>query len=117
MLQSALRDARRLEKERTPWVDGLGHLVTATVAHARGDDTRAIATLSEAERSFRGADMPMFAFAAQHRRGELLGGDEGASLVRAAGEAFTAQQIAKPERMLEIFAPGFGERRATKRLA
>ena len=110
LLAAALRDATSLARERTPWVDGLGQLTEAAVANARGNQMLAVERLVSAERSFVGADMALWAVAARHRRGEILGGDDGSSLVDAAKRHFEGEQITRPDFMLDVFAPGFGRR-------
>jgi hypothetical protein len=116
LLKGAARDARSLAAERTPWVDGLGQLIEASVAYGEGDEARAVSRLVTAEQSFVGADMPLYAVAARHRRGEILGGDVGRAMVAAAHQSFASEQVARVDRMLEIFAPGF-TRRSAGRLA
>ena len=51
--------------------------------------------------------MKLFAATARRRQGQLLGGENGKTLI-ALGDAFmTSQKIQNPERMTELFVPGF----------
>ncbi len=114
LLKGAARDARSLAAERTPWIDGLGQLIEASVAYARGDEALAVDRLVTAEQSFVGADMALYAIAARHRRGEILGGDVGREMVAAAHQSFADEQVVRVDRMLEIFVPGFNRRPAAR---
>ena len=67
-----------------------------------------------AEQSFVGADMALYAIAARHRRGEILGGDVGREMVAAAHQSFADEQVVRVDRMLEIFVPGFNRRPAAR---
>jgi hypothetical protein len=61
-------------------------------------------------RGFHAADLALFDAAARRRLGELLGGDEGAALVRKATTWMEAQGVVNPERITELLAPGFPPR-------
>jgi eukaryotic-like serine/threonine-protein kinase len=98
--------ARRIESQRTPWSAPLALLVRAGVAATRGDRNLALRLLVDSEAGLRGAEMALHAAAARHRRGLLVGGDEGRAL-RADAEAWmAAQSIRNPERMAVMLAPG-----------
>ena len=71
------------------------------------DDIEAgIEALAEAERLARAASMNLMAASAQLRRGQLLGGAEGAQLVAEATTWMTGQGIRSPERMARVWSPG-----------
>jgi hypothetical protein len=106
LLRIAEKDARRMEREHMPWGDALARLVRAGVAAARGERDRAASELESAEKALRDADMALHAAAAQRRRGELLGGAEGARLIEASGAWMTGQSIENPARMAAMLAPG-----------
>ena len=53
------------------------------------------------------ADLALFAVAAGRRRGELIAGDEGDTLVIEADAWLRGQPVADPARFIRIFAPGF----------
>ena len=60
-----------------------------------------------AAENFAAADMELFAAVTRRQRGELVGGDEGATLVAEADGWMTEQTIQRPERMAGVLAPGF----------
>jgi hypothetical protein len=45
--------------------------------------------------------------AARRRLGEMLGGDEGAALIRDADHRLTGQGVRRPDRLTRMLAPGF----------
>ncbi len=103
-LHQAAVDARRLRRQRVPWADALTRLVDAGVAHGRGEPTAA-ALYSEAADLLSGVDMLGYAAAAQGRRGELLGGEEGQQVIRQAHALMAAEGIRNVERMIALLAP------------
>jgi tetratricopeptide (TPR) repeat protein len=107
LLREAERDASALEGEKMAWATPLARLVRAGVAAVRGETSEAAALAERAAIAFDAADMKLYAAAARHRRGALLGGSDGQALV-AASEAFLVeQQVQAPARMLAMLAPGF----------
>ena len=50
--------------------------------------------------------MAHYAAAAQYRRGQLVGGDEGRAQITAATEWFKDQEVVNIERMVCLLAPG-----------
>jgi hypothetical protein len=109
LVRKAAADARRIERERMPWAAPLAQSIHAAVDWYRGAREKALEQLAVAEQGFRAADMGAFAAAAQRRRGELHGGDEGRALVEAADAWMRAQAIEQPEKMANIFAPRFAQ--------
>jgi len=91
------------------WSDALAQLLSAGVAGTCGNTGRATKLLAEAAARFEAVDMPLYAAAAHRRLGQLLGGDEGRSLVAKADAWMRGQNIKNPARMGAIFAPGFPE--------
>jgi hypothetical protein len=98
--------ARAILEERTRWGDPLAHVLRAGVAAARGRTDAAVQWLESAEAGFGAADMALHAAAARRRRGELVGGDAGGSLVASADGWMAGQGIRRPERMTAMLAPG-----------
>src|SRR4029453_15754644 len=80
-LRDAARDARLIERERTPWGLALARLVRAGIAATGSEPEEAERLLKQTEEELEGLDMALYAAAARRRRGELLGGEEGRSLV------------------------------------
>lgn len=106
LLEQALRDARRIEREKMPWGNALALLIRASVASIRGDRDTAIQVLQSAEEGLEAVDMAGYAAAARRRRGELIGGDQGKSLVEAADSWMGSQGVKNPVRMTNMLAPG-----------
>jgi tetratricopeptide (TPR) repeat protein len=107
LLAAASSAASRIERERVAWGDPLAELLRAGVSAARGDRESAIATLDRAVRGFHAADMALYDAAARRRLGALLGGADGATMVRKATIWMEAQGVVNPERMTALLAPGF----------
>jgi len=96
--------ARRIERERAPWGAPLAELARAAAAALRGQRAPATALLERAARGFAAVHMDAFAAVARRRHAELAGDDA------AAGEAHAWLQreaVARPERLVALFAPGF----------
>jgi hypothetical protein len=106
LLALARRDAKRLLREKLPMVDGLAHLVEAGVVRAQGDVEATRRLLEQAVKELEASGMSLFRSAAVHRLGELVGGDEGALLVRESQEAMRRQRIRQPDKMTDMLAPG-----------
>ncbi|WP_437624417.1 serine/threonine-protein kinase [Sorangium sp. So ce1151] len=107
LLREAERDAERLSREGAPWVDPMAASLRAAVAAQRGHTAAALSLLASAAAGFDAREMALFAACARRRRGELLGGEEGRSLVGAADAWMAGQGVRNPARMARIFAPGF----------
>jgi hypothetical protein len=80
----------------------------AAGALGAGDQEAAVRYLRASLEAWRDTDSRMYEAAAQRRLGQLLGGDEGRSLVQAAEAAMHAQGIADIEKMTELNCPGCG---------
>jgi hypothetical protein len=104
--QIALDDARRLDGEKLPWASALAALLRACAAG--GDRDKAVKLLTTAVQQLDGAELTLFAHCARYRLGQLLGGDAGSALSAAATAWMRDQSIGNPERMMAVFAPGFG---------
>ena len=106
LVKHAARSARRLRCERAPWAAAVAGLLEAGVSTLSGDAARAGAELQRAETEFRQIDMALHAAVAHRRRGELVGGADGARLTEAADAWMSAQGIARPVAIVEMLAPG-----------
>jgi hypothetical protein len=105
-LRSALRDARRIEREATPWGHPLADLIQAAAASIQGFASDAARLLLSAESGFEENDMGLYSSAARRARGLLIGGEKGRELVRSADRWMAGQKIVNPERMTSMLAPG-----------
>jgi serine/threonine protein kinase len=101
------RDARRLAREQVGFTSALALLCRAGAAAVRGDTEQSVALLAEAGPALEGADMRLWAAAAHYRRGQLVGGDEGATLCATAEQVMRAEDIVNPAAMVGMLAPGF----------
>jgi hypothetical protein len=106
-LQLAERDARRIEKERTPWGNGLALLLRAGIANLRGEKDRTLSLLASAGPALDAGHMRMFAAAARYQHGKLLGGESGQAQRVRAEAVMNSETIVEPERFMRILAPGF----------
>jgi serine/threonine protein kinase/tetratricopeptide (TPR) repeat protein len=108
LLRQVAKDAHRLEKEKPPWSRPLPQILRAALAFRDGDKIKAANMLGAAAAALDGADMKLFAATARRRQGQLLGGENGRTLLTLADTFMTGQKIQNPERMTELFVPGFG---------
>ncbi|MFT3770141.1 MAG: protein kinase [Minicystis sp.] len=107
LLREADSDARRLSREQVPWLVATSNARLAGVASLRGDMEAALALLDIAASQYDACDMASYTTAVRRRKGEIIGGNEGHRLVKAA-DAFMAQQgIVNPARMTALLVPGF----------
>lgn len=110
LIQSALRDAAALARERTAWSDPFVPLIRAGASALRGDRDAAIAQLEASAAGFDAADMPLYAAAARRQAGELLGGEKGLQRLLVADAVMARERIKSPARWSAMLAPGFGRR-------
>jgi serine/threonine protein kinase/tetratricopeptide (TPR) repeat protein len=111
LLAAALEDARRMEREGMAWSTSLATLVRAGVARQRGREAEAASSLRAAMTGLDGAEMALHAAVARRALGSMIGGDEGRTLLTTADTWFREQEIARPEGLVAMLAPGFGEAR------
>ncbi len=90
---------------------GYGDLTKAGAVALQGDDEGAAALLRRAIGAFEARHMDGFAAAARHRLGHLLGGDEGEAQLEAAQSYMKREGIVRPDRFVDMTAPGFVSRR------
>jgi hypothetical protein len=106
LVEAASRDAARIERENAPWGNGLARLVRAGVFAAQHRLEKAELLFRAAEEALESADMHLFAASARRRRGELIKGEQGASLVQVAGSCMRQQGILAPEHITAMLTPG-----------
>jgi hypothetical protein len=107
LLRSAERDARRLDREGEPWARAFAQLLRAGIAAAGAQRTRAMVHLAAAADQFEAVEMRLYAAAARHRLGTLLGGAQGHDFITEAEKWMRTQTIHDPARMATVYAPGF----------
>jgi eukaryotic-like serine/threonine-protein kinase len=110
LLRLVLRDAKLLLREQMPNSIPQAHLLRAGVNALRGDTETARSQLEQAVADFDRAEMMAYSSATRRSLGELLGGDEGRTLVERANAWHQAEMIRNPERFTAVFAPGFRDR-------
>ncbi len=103
LLAAARRDTRRVERERLVWASGWVSLLRAGIAAEQGDKRRALEHLHEANRQLEDAHMPQFRAAAQYWTAVLRDGRPDSELI---GGWWASQQIARPDRIAWMLAPG-----------
>jgi eukaryotic-like serine/threonine-protein kinase len=89
-----------------PWGNPLAQLIHAGAAALSGRADDAVTLLSIAEAGFESTDMLLYAAAARRRKGELMAGEEGRTLIAAADAWMAGQHIQNPERLAAMLAPG-----------
>jgi serine/threonine protein kinase len=105
LLVCAERDSRQLQRERTIYGEPLARSLRAGVSALRGDRAGAVELLTSAAAGFDAAGMTLFAAAARHRLGELLGGPEGRDLQANSRTLTATQNIRDQLRWLHTLAP------------
>jgi hypothetical protein len=107
----AARIARRLAREDVPFARTYALLLRAGVASRRGRDAECVRSLERAVAHADANDYPHCASAARLRLASVVGGARGAELAATARAWMRDQSIRDPERMAEVWTPGFGESR------
>jgi hypothetical protein len=101
----AERDAHRLEGEKAPWASALALTLRGGLAARRGQHAEAAARYAQATTALLACDMPLYAAAAQRRRGEFLTGDDGALEVGRADAWMESHQVKQPMLLSRMLAP------------
>jgi serine/threonine protein kinase len=103
----AERNAREIEKEKTPWAMPFATALRAGVAAVRGQKEAAADLLAQTSRGFEKGEMLLYARAADYRRGMLTGGAGGAGIVGSAEEWLRGRGVKDVPRLLDVLMPGF----------
>gem|GEM_PF-1362039 len=106
-IRQARKMARALLRETRGYATGMGLLVRAGVEYQSGADEAAADTLVRAEQVCDDLNLEHMAVVARRRRGQILGGDEGAALVAAADAWWRDEGGVVPARLAQFVAPGF----------
>jgi serine/threonine protein kinase len=109
-LKDAQHWTRFLKSKRMTFTAPLASILEAGVAFATGDRGKAESALYAAAEAAKVADMALHGAAARYELGLLLGGDEGAELVRAATEAMLSLGVHAPARFAPMLVPGIRSR-------
>ena len=104
-LADAARCVRMLQGSKHPVARCNAGLARAAVACFKGDLELAVQSLQHAREGARATHQTMFFAAATRRLGELLGADEGSTLIAQADAAMREQAIVRPDRMAAMLAP------------
>lgn len=106
-LAEARRMLRKLERERIGFARVWVLLLEAGIANVRGEESNALDLLGEAAQLAETQGMMLCQAVANRRRGEILGGEDGAHAVERVDKAIRELGAADPERISNIIAPGF----------
>jgi hypothetical protein len=106
LLNQAERDARRIAGLDRPWANPIALLIRGLCAQQRKRPEQAVPLLRDAADGLGAANMALHAAAARYRLGEVMGGEEGATLQATTLKLLAAQDVVAPERILHILAPG-----------
>jgi eukaryotic-like serine/threonine-protein kinase len=104
----AERGIRALEREHLDWADALASVLRAGLVCTSGTpDHRRAATLHliAAEKGFEALGANLMLAVARRRRGELVGGAEGRSLVASAEGWMSAEGVREPNKVCALYAP------------
>lgn len=102
----AAQMARSLEGEGVGYASAWALFLRAGVAYQKMDFNRSALRLREAIAAADQAGMAHYGIAGRRRLGELIGGEEGASLVRQANEALGRQGVKNPKKLSDALVPG-----------
>ncbi len=104
---------RRIEKlrsERYGFAEAVADTSEAWLLHLEGNDAEALRFLRRALRVHEVCNNQLYCHAIRMQMGRLLGGDEGAQLLREASAALAAEGAKNPEALARGSVPGFGPR-------
>jgi len=107
MMRIAEAEARGLTREGVAYATGFALSLRAGLAALRGNNDKSRELARSAERIMVAEGMRMFAAAARHQLGVLVGGDEGAALLAEADAYFVGEGFVNPKRMAVTLMPGF----------
>ena len=107
--REARNTARRIKREWPRYARPLEMMIRATLAARSGQTAAAADLLAGAVALLENHHLGIYAAAARYRRGQLIGGDAGETLKQQAIDCMRHERIALPERIVDLFAPGFGD--------
>jgi tRNA A-37 threonylcarbamoyl transferase component Bud32 len=101
--------AKKLDAEHLNYTTVWAHMLRGAVLAQRGKHTLAIVELKKASEVAKRGDMELFTAVIRRRRGQLIGGHEGAMMVAHADEWMREHGVRNPARMSSMWMPGFDE--------
>jgi hypothetical protein len=104
-LDDALWCAKAIERQRAAWGTVLAGIIRAGVDFSRGNQRAALARLNELQPTIDALDMAMIAAAIRRRRGELMGGQDGATLIADSEAWMRSEEVNDPVAMTFMLAP------------
>jgi len=99
-------EARRLAADDVAWAGPLSRAIAGGLAAATGRGSEAVALLTRAAGELRELEMSLYALAAEHEAGRLMGGSGGRALQRTAEAAMIDLRVESPERLARTLVPG-----------
>ena len=102
-----MKICRRMEKQKTPISTVNAAVLRPAILLQLGNKKEAIALLRKAISNAEEHDMILHLAASRRRLGELLGDEKGDKFIQEANAIFAQEKIANPDKMIEVFAPGF----------
>jgi tetratricopeptide (TPR) repeat protein len=105
LLVFAEQQTEKIGKEGLAWTNAITTLRRAGIRHARGDTDGAIRDYRAAIAECDAADLGAHAAAARVRLGEILENEEGIELRERAFATLLAEDVAKPEKLVALYAP------------
>ncbi len=105
LLRDAEACARAISREGVTWSQSFSAILLSGVCTRRKTREFALVHLSSAEEKASATGMSLHRAVVRYRRGEILGGDEGRALIEEARAFMAAQEIERPDRMLDMLSP------------
>jgi hypothetical protein len=101
----ALGCARAMERLGVAWAGALALMIRAGVHRLQGEGDREVHLLTLAQDALMALDMNLLAAVVRRRRGELIGGDEGAVLIADGNAWMRAQEVRDRSAFARMLAP------------
>jgi eukaryotic-like serine/threonine-protein kinase len=105
LLGDATACAHAIARERVVWSQCFSEILLSGIAVRERMEGKALEHLLQAEKNATATGMALHGAVARHRRGELVGGDDGRLLIAGARTFMAAQEIGRPDRMLDMLSP------------
>ena len=106
---AAERYARALERDRNELPRAMASALRGALAHRLGDAGTAERTLRDAVAGFGRLRLGAYTLGAERALGLVVGGDEGRTLIERCDAKLRAEGVARPDRLVEAFVPGFAD--------